>query len=51
MVCVVRALRVQRVEQDVLVVSIDRLTPKLRSAAGGVEPDPLGGVVDGGGHA
>jgi len=30
--CVVRARGVQRVEQDVLVVSIDRLIPALRNA-------------------
>jgi hypothetical protein len=36
--CLVRARGVQRCEQDVLVVSIDRLTPILRSAAGTVPP-------------
>jgi hypothetical protein len=35
-VCVVRARRVQRVEQQVLVVSIDRLIPVLRSAVRGL---------------
>ena len=34
--CLVRARGVERVEQNVLVVSIDRLLPVLRSAAGGV---------------
>ena len=37
-VCVVRAPRVERVEQEVLVVSIDRLVPALRNAAGRVGP-------------
>jgi hypothetical protein len=36
--CLVRARGVQRVEHDVLVVSIDRLTPALRSAAGALRP-------------
>jgi Nuclease-related domain len=36
--CLVRARGVQRCEQDVLVVSIDRLTPVLRIAAGTVPP-------------
>ena len=35
-VCLVRARGVQRLERNVLVVSIDRLIPVLRSAAGGV---------------
>ena len=35
-VCLVRARGVQRLERTVLVVSIDRLIPVLRSAAGGV---------------
>ena len=34
-VCLVRARGVQRLERNVLVVSIDRLIPVLRSAAGG----------------
>ena len=37
-VCLVRVRGVQRVEDDVLVVSIDRLTPAVRSAAGAVLP-------------
>jgi hypothetical protein len=36
--CLVRVRGVQRVEDDVLVVSIDRLTPAARSAAGAVRP-------------
>jgi hypothetical protein len=41
--CLVRARGVERVEQDVLVVSIDRLTHVLRVAAG-MRPDaPSGG--------
>jgi hypothetical protein len=39
-VCVVRARRVQRVEQQVLVVSIDRLIPLLRCRAGGFGRPP-----------
>jgi hypothetical protein len=35
-VCVVRAHGVQRLEQNVLVVSIDRLMPVLRSGDGGL---------------
>ena len=34
--CLVRVRGVQRVEDDVLVVSIDRLMPAVRSAAGAV---------------
>ncbi len=34
LICVVRAHGVQRLEQNVLVVSIDRLIPVLRSAVG-----------------
>jgi hypothetical protein len=37
-VCLVRVRGVQRVEDDVLVVSIDRLMPVVRSAAGAVLP-------------
>ena len=37
-VCVARARRMQQVEQEVLVVSIDRLTVMLRNAASGSEP-------------
>jgi hypothetical protein len=37
-VCLVRVRGVQRVEDDVLVVSIDRLMPAVRSAAGAVLP-------------
>ena len=37
--CLVRARRIERVEHDVLVVSIDRLTHVLRVAAG-VRPEP-----------
>ena len=36
--CLVRVRGVQRVEDDVLVVSIDRLMPAVRSAAGAVLP-------------
>jgi hypothetical protein len=36
--CLVRAREVRRLEHDVLVVSIDRLTPALRSAAGRLGP-------------
>jgi hypothetical protein len=36
--CLVRVRGVQRVEDDVLVVSIDRLMPAVRSAAGAVVP-------------
>ena len=36
--CLVRVREVQRVEDDVLVVSIDRLMPAVRSAAGAVRP-------------
>jgi len=36
--CLVRVRGVQRVEDDVLVVSIDRLMPVVRSAAGAVRP-------------
>jgi hypothetical protein len=36
--CLVRVRGVQRVEDDVLVVSIDRLMPVVRSAAGAVLP-------------
>jgi hypothetical protein len=36
--CLVRVRGVQRVENDVLVVSIDRLMPAMRSAAGAVRP-------------
>jgi Nuclease-related domain len=36
--CLVRVRGVERVENDVLVVSIDRLTPALRSAAGALRP-------------
>jgi Nuclease-related domain len=36
--CLVRVRGVQRVEDDVLVVSIDRLMPAVRSAAGAVRP-------------
>ena len=36
--CLVRARGVQRVEDDVLVVSIDRLMPALRSAASALLP-------------
>ncbi|MGZ6563288.1 MAG: nuclease-related domain-containing protein [Solirubrobacteraceae bacterium] len=36
MVCLVRARGVQRLEQNVLVVSIDRLIPVLRHGAGGL---------------
>jgi Nuclease-related domain len=36
--CLVRVRGVQRVEDDVLVVSIDRLTPAVRSAGGAVRP-------------
>ena len=36
--CLVRARGVERVEDDVLVVSIDRLMPAVRSAAGAVLP-------------
>jgi hypothetical protein len=36
--CLVRVRGVQRVEDDVLVVSIDRLMPAMRSAAGAVLP-------------
>ena len=35
-VCLVHERGVQRLERDVLVVSIDRLIPVLRTAAGGV---------------
>ncbi|HET7049055.1 MAG TPA: NERD domain-containing protein [Solirubrobacteraceae bacterium] len=43
-VCLVRARGVQRLERNVLVVSIDRLIPVLRSAVGGVSrpADDLG---------
>ena len=43
--CLVRARGVQRLEQDVLVVSIDRLIPVLRSGVGGLGrlADELGG--------
>src|ERR1019366_729696 len=36
--CLVRVRGVERVEDDVLVVSIDRLMPAVRSAAGAVRP-------------
>jgi Nuclease-related domain len=36
--CLVRVREVERVEDDVLVVSIDRLVPAVRSAAGAVVP-------------
>jgi hypothetical protein len=39
--CLVRERGVQRVEDDVLVVSIDLLMPAVRSAAGAILP-PLG---------
>jgi hypothetical protein len=44
-VCLVRAHGVQRLEQNVLVVSIDRLMPALRSGVGalGLPDDELGG--------
>ena len=44
-VCLVRARGVQRLEQNVLVVSIDRLIPVLRSGVGGLgrPADELGG--------
>ena len=41
-VCLVRAQGVQRLEQNVLVVSIDRLLPVLRSSAGRSAPDEPG---------
>ena len=42
-VCLVRALGVQRPERNVLVVSIDRLIPSLRGAAAHDRPvDELG---------
>ena|SRR5947209_2322474 len=41
-VCLVRARGVERVEQNVLVVSIDRLLPALRSCAGRPVADELG---------
>jgi Nuclease-related domain len=41
-VCLVRARGVERVEQTVLVVSIDRLLPALRSCAGRPVADELG---------
>ena len=41
-VCLVRAHGVERVEQNVLVVSIDRLLPVLRRSAGRPAPDELG---------
>jgi hypothetical protein len=41
-ICLVRAQGVQRVEQNVLVVSIDRLLPALRSCAGRPVADELG---------
>ena len=43
-VCLVRARGVERVEQNVLVVSVDRLIPVLRSAVRGLgrPPDELG---------
>jgi hypothetical protein len=42
-VCLVRVRGVQRVEDDVLVVSIDRLMPAVRSAAGAVIPPSRSG--------
>lgn len=39
-VCLVRAYGVQRLEQNVLVVSIDRLIPVLRSGVGGLGRPP-----------
>jgi hypothetical protein len=44
--CLVRGRGVQRVEDDVLVVSIDRLTPALRSGAGRSGP-PSGQFTNG----
>jgi Nuclease-related domain len=41
--CLVRVRGVQRVENDVLVVSIDRLMPAMRSAAGAVRPPSRSG--------
>ena len=46
-VCLVRARGVERIEQNVLVVSIDRLIPVLRSSAGRpFEPFGKGGGFD-----
>ena len=42
--CLVRARGVERVEHDVLVVSVDRLTHVLRVAAGMDPPRPFSGL-------
>ena len=46
MLCVVRARGVEHVEDEVLVVSLDRLAPALRAGAGNLTPPPVPGRAD-----